>query len=492
MVLYSCLELVTLKKELFMLLDNKNNPEFNMLNHCIKWFSFLALVLLFDCNRNIEFEESFNFTIELVSGDDQIGLQDTTLLEDIVVKVVNDNGEAVSGVALNIEITSGEGKVNNIPVVTTDNGIAKISWELGSDYNNSMEIYVGSDKSASIVVNAIAKYKYIIPASDDDGWEVINAGDPLLNEQKAYDAIDEIRKGTYRKIHSILLSVNGKLILEEYFPGTNSFGNYIEYDRYTQHELQSVNKSFRSAMIGIAIDKGFIQDENTPISDFFPELDYLTKDGKEAILLNHFLNMSSGLQWDENTDLAGFYGTPFSTAHTYVLSKPIDNTPGTVFEYNTGTSFVLNRIIMNKIDTDYETFARNHYSNLIESSALPGTGEPLDFRNTPRDMLKLGQVYLNEGKWKDTQVISKRWIDESTKVHFTVSPNSSYGYQWWIRDFNTSTQTYNCFYAAGFGGQFVFVIKELGLVAVFTGGNFNSDMSIPYEIMENYILEAFE
>ncbi|WP_223548187.1 serine hydrolase [Aestuariivivens sp. NBU2969] len=475
-----------------MLFNNTEELKFKFLNGLIKWGSFLAFVLLFGCNRNIEFEESFNFTIELISGDDQIGLQNTTLLEDIIVRVVNDTGKAISGVTLNVSIVSGGGKVNNASIITTDEGFAKISWELGSDYNNSIEIYTSSDKSSSVVVNAIAKYKYVAPANDDDGWEITNAGDLLLNEEKVYDAIDEIRKGTYRKIHSILLSVNGKLILEEYFSGTNSFGDFIEYDRDTPHELQSVNKSFRGAMIGIAIDKGFIQDEKVPISGFFPELDYLTKDGKEAILLNHFLNMSSGLQWDESTDLAGFYETPFSTAHTYVLSKPLENTPGTFFEYNTGTSFVLNRIIMNAIDTDYETFARNQYSKLVESSALPGTGEPLDFRNTPRDMLKLGQVYLNEGKWKDTQVISKQWVNESTKVHFTVSPNSSYGYQWWIRNFNTSTQAYNCFYAAGFGGQFIFVIKELGLVAVFTGGNFNSNMSIPYEIMENYILEAFE
>ncbi|WP_298236791.1 serine hydrolase [uncultured Algibacter sp.] len=462
------------------------------MHFCFKLGLCLSLMFFYGCNKDIEFEESFSYNLELISGNNQIGLQNTTLLENVVIKVVDDFGAIASGVILGVEIISGDGEINNVSIITDEDGLATISWKLGTDFNNKLEVFPSFNRSSSVLVNAIAKYNYTIPVITSDGWEPSNIGDIVLNEEKVYDGIDEIRKGNYRKIHSIVLSVNNSLVLEEYFSGTNSFGDFIEYNRNTPHELQSVNKSFRGAMLGIAIDKGFIESEQEHISSFFPELDYLKEDGKEAILLKHFLNMSSGLQWDEGSDLSGFYGTPFSTAHSYVLSKPLRNIPGTVFEYNTGTSFVLNRIIMNSINTDFEVFAKNNYSDLIGSNELPGTGEPLGFRNTPRNMLKLGQIYLNDGKWKDTQVISKTWVDESTKVQFNVSSNSAYGYQWWIRNFNTGTNTYNCFYAAGFGGQYIFVIKELGLVAVFTGGNFNSNMSVPYEIMENYILPAFE
>ncbi|NMH86482.1 serine hydrolase domain-containing protein [Flavivirga algicola] len=458
----------------------------------LKFKLFFVLIILAGCNENIEFEEVFNYEITLISGNNQIGFQNTTLAEDIVVRVEDASGDNVSGVTLSIQVISEGGEIDNTTTVTTnDEGLANISWKLGLNYNNVLKIFPSSNQSSSVTVNAIAKYKYMVPTSDNDGWDTSDITTLLPNKSKIYDGLDEIRKGNYKEIHAVLLSIHGSLVFEEYFSGTNSFGEFIKYNKNVSHELQSVNKSFRGAMIGIAIDKGVIANDQVPLKDLFPELTYLSEGGKENILLENFLSMSSGLEWDEGTDLSGFYGTPFETAHTYVLSKPLESSPGTTFEYNTGTSFVLNRIIMNSINTDYSVFAKANYSDLIESKALPGTGEPLDFRNTPRDMLKLGQVYLNDGKWKDTQVISKAWVDESTKVKFNVSPNSSYGYQWWIRDFNTGANSYNCFYAAGFGGQYIFVIKELGLVAVFTGGNFDSNMTIPYEIMEDYILPAF-
>ncbi|WP_303315789.1 serine hydrolase domain-containing protein [Flavivirga abyssicola] len=470
----------------------KNIFEWKFLMFCLKFNVCFVLVFLVGCNKDLELEEVSNYKITLISGNNQIGFQNTTLLEDIVVKVEDELGASASGIALNVELVSESGEVNNgASIITNEEGLVSISWKLGSNYNNILKVFSGSNQSSSVSVSAIAKYKYTIPESVNDGWNSSDVTALLPNANKLYDGIDEIRNENYKEIHSVLLSVNNNLVFEEYFAGTNSFGEFIDYDKNKPHELQSVNKSFRGAMIGIAIDKGFITSDQVPLKDFFPELSYLSQGGKENILLEHFLAMSSGLEWNEGTDLTGFYGTPFETAHTYVLSKALENTPGSTFEYNTGASFVLNRIMMNSIHVGFEVFAKDYYSDLVESSALPGTGEPLDFRNTPRDMLKLGQVYLNDGKWKDTQVISKAWIDESTKVKFNVSSNSSYGYQWWIRNFNTGVNTYNCFYAAGFGGQYIFVIKELGLVAVFTGGNFNSDMNIPYEIMENYILPAF-
>ncbi len=466
--------------------------KWNFLMFCLKFKLCFIIIFLVGCNENIEFEEVFNYKITLVSGNNQIGFQNTTLLEDIVVKVVDESGANASGIALGIQVVSESGEIDsNTSITTNEEGLANISWKLGLNYDNALKIFPSSNQSSSVLVNAIAKYKYTIPNSTNDGWDTSDIGVLLPNENKIYDGIDEIRKGNYKEIHSVLLSINNHLVFEEYFSGTNSFGEFIAYNKNVSHELQSVNKSFRGAMIGIAIDQGIIANDQVPLKDFFPELSYLSTGGKEHILLENFLSMSSGLEWSEGTDLSGFYGTPFETAHTYVLSKTLENTPGTTFEYNTGASFVLNRIIMNSINTDFSVFAKDYYSDLVESRALPGTGEPLDFRNTPRDMLKLGQVYVNDGKWKDNQVISKAWVEESTKVKFNVSSNSSYGYQWWIRDFSTGANTYHCFYAAGFGGQYIFVIKELGLVAVFTGGNFNSNMTIPYEIMENYILPAF-
>lgn len=452
---------------------------------------FLFLLLL-GCNKDIVFFGGSNYKLILVSGDNQVGLQNSTLLDNIIIRVEDETGERVSGVNLNTEVVAGGGEINSTLIITDEDGIASISWKLGNSYNNVLKVFHSLNESSSVLVDAQAKYKYILPEDVNDGWSVLPITEITNNFQSLYNGVDEIRQGNISEIHSMVLSINNNIVFEEYFRGTNSGGQLIDYNRNTPHELQSVNKSYRGIMTGIAIDKGFIESDQVPISSFYPELNYLTSGGKENMLLEHFLTMSSGLEWNESTDLTGFYGTPWETAHTYVLSKPLEHSPGTNFEYNTGTSVILNKLIINSINTDYALFAQTYYSDLIESNWLPGTGEPLDFRNTPRDMLKLGQIYLNNGKWKDTQVVSESWVEKSTTPHFNVSTNSSYGYQWWIRDFNTGTNTYNCFYAAGFGGQYIFVIRELNLVAVFTGGNFNLNMNLPLTIMEQYVLPAFE
>jgi len=460
--------------------------------HNNKLCIYFLFFLLLGCNKDIDFGGgSSNYSLILVSGNNQVGLQNSALLDDIVVRLEDETGQLVSGISLNTQVVSGGGQINSSQIITDENGLANISWELGDLYTNVLKVFPALNEASSVLVDAQAKYNYNLPDVVNDGLSVLPITEITNNPMSLYDGMDEIRQGNISEIHSMVVSIDNSVVFEEYFPGTNSSGQLIDYNINTAHELQSVNKSFRGIMTGIAIDKGFIESDQVPISSFYPELNYLSSGGKENILLEHFLTMSSGLEWDES-NLTGFYGTPWETAHTYVLSKPLEYAPGTNFEYNTGTSVILNKLIINSIDTDYAIFAQTYYSDLIESNWLPGTGEPLDFRNTPRDMLKLGLIYLNNGKWKDTQVVSESWVEKSTTPHFNVTGTESYGYQWWIRQFNTSNNTYNCFYALGYGGQFIFVVKELNLVAVFTGGNFNSNMFLPYSIMEQYVLPAFE
>ena len=460
---------------------------------------FLFLLFL-SCNKDIDFggessnnnsNNSSNNSLILVSGNDQVGLQNSPLLNNIVIRVENELGEIVPGVNLSTQIVAGGGQIISPLFNSDENGIVNISWRLGEFYDNVLKVYPSSDEAVSVIINAEAKYNYNLPNTVNDGLSVTPITEITDKFTSLYDGMDEIRKGNISNIHSMVVSIDNSVVFEEYFDGTNSGGQFISYNRDTAHELQSVSKSYIGIMAGIAIDKGFIESDQVPISDFYPELNYLSSGGKEDILLEHFLTMSSGLEWDEN-NLIEFYGTPWENVHTYVLSKPLESIPGSNFEYSTGTSAIINKLIVKSIDTDYPLFAQTYYSDLIESNWLPGTGEPLDFRNTPRDMLKLGQIYLNNGKWKDTQIVSESWVEKSTTPHFNVTSTDSYGYQWWIRQFNTDNNSYNCFYALGYGGQFIFVVKELNLVAVFTGGNFNSDMYIPYSIMEQYILPAFE
>ena len=435
-------------------------------------------------------------TLSIVSGDFQIGYQNTDLPNDIEVKLTDGSGNAVANKTLKAEIIKGDGSVADDEVATNASGIAIFTWKLGEEAYNNLRISELEFPTNSVDLSARSKYKYTIPVSDNDGWPTLSIDSVMNNKDLALEAVDKVRWGNYSEIHSIVLAVDGKLVLDTYFPGTNSFGQFIEFDRFTPHELHSSSKTFRSALIGIAIEKGYLSGEDATMASIFPELSYLSQGGKENILLEHILTMSSGLEWDEASpapnSLSEMYNLPsYNDWYDYVLSKPLVADPGSTFVYNTGASLVLNKILVEHAEPALFPFVETNYTDLVESDEEFGGGFPLASEARPREMAKLGQIYVNDGKWKNTQVISPAWIQKSITPALTVSSTYDYGYQWWLRDIETSNHTYSSYSAIGFGGQYIIVIKELDLVAVFTGGNFQTEDKV-MEIMSNYILPAFE
>jgi len=185
------------------------------------------------------------------------------------------------------------------------------------------------------------------------------------------------------------------------------------------------------------------------------------------------------------------YAMPANQWVPYVLGLPMKHAPGSTFAYSTGTSLMLANVISNSIDTDLRTFTRQYYSDLVEGTSV---NDPNGNRMTPREMAKMGYLYLYDGKWKENQVVSKAWIEKSITPRFAnVGFSGGYGYQWWIKTFRTSDKAYDCYYASGNGGQFVVVNKELDLVVVFTGGNFGSpQMFNILDWMEDHIFSAYE
>ena len=341
---------------------------------------------------------------------------------------------------------------------------------------------------------------YNIPVVDNDGWLVNDLGISDSKKTLLLNGIDKIRRGAYGEIHSLLIVHDKKLVLEKYYSGRNSNGQFINFDRFTKHEVQSSSKSFRSALMGIAIDKGFIDDVDSKLFSFFPELQHLRTPQKDKITLDHMLTMSSGLEWDEwsysfgdpRNSLSTLYAKPASQWVSHILGLPLKYEPGSTFAYNTGASISLNTIIINSIPINYESFLRTYYTDLIESKDLPGLGYPLGASTTPRDMAKLGYIFLYDGKWKDIQVLSPEWIEKSITKRFQVNSTLGYGYQWWTRTLRTASTNYDVFYANGNGGQFVIIIKDLDIVIVSTGGKFGTAGDEIFNLIVQHVLPAFE
>lgn len=432
--------------------------------------------------------------LAVISGGNKIVTQGETLNDPIVVKAFSDRNP-VSGAAIEVEIIEGDVAIPQTTYKTDENGEAKILIMAGQAGLNTIIFSLQSDNSIRAQTTIKTSYNYQQPKQGSDGISVGSLYDFTSNPRAIINAIDGIRWGNYSKIHSILVIKNDTLIAEEYFPGYDSRGNYINFGISTPHEVQSASKSYRSMLIGIAIDQGYIQSEEEQFFSFFPDHIHRATNGKELITLHHVLTMSSGLQWDEGNgnSLSVMYNMPFGKWDDYVLSLPLSHPPGLKWVYNSGASILLNQAIIDRLDVSFSQFVKDHYVYKVQSFTTPGVGNPLGAQTIPRDMAKLGIIYKNGGMWKDTRVVSEEWVDKSLKRWYNISPNVYYGYQWWINDYQSSKGIITYYSAQGNGGQYIMFIRELDLVVVFTGGHFDSNEAMrSHELLKKSIIPAFQ
>ncbi|TAE24246.1 MAG: class C beta-lactamase-related serine hydrolase [Cytophagales bacterium] len=336
------------------------------------------------------------------------------------------------------------------------------------------------------------KYVYRAPQSANDGLPVSSLKDVGLPVEPFEKMIQAIINEEYPKMHSVLIWKDGKLALEEYFFG---------HDRQSLHQMRSASKSFVSALVGIATDKGLFANEQERVLSLFNYPNYANMDPrKQAWTINDFLTMRTGLDCNDNNPSSigneeNMY--PKSDWVKFVLDLPLVNQPGTKGSYCSGAVAVLGKALEYRSKQSLPEFAR---VNLFEPLGIKNFkwNYRLDSTNqtvaqvylTPRDMLKFGLLYLNKGQWQGKQVISSAWVEKSLGK-YTQLGSRQYGYFWWTQRFNVGGQVVEAWLVTGNGGQKVFVFPAYNLVAVFTGGNYNSVAdSPPNEIVPKYILPA--
>jgi len=468
-------------------------PRLRQLVACLSLIAFVA-----GCSE-MGPEAEGPFTIRVVSGNQQVVPQGELLPAPIVVEVRDAAGDGVADVPITVLLVKGDGRVEPGERMTGPDGQLSLQWRLGDDREHAFRVKLSDGQTSQANVTAKTTFRYVSPDAISDGWPTSALDPNAARTQAILEGVDDMRDGVYTKVHSMLVVHEGQLIFETYFPGQDSQGNSFNFDRDTPHEAQSATKSFRSTMMGIAIDKGFVDGVGQSIASLFPQHAALFTGTKQDITVADVLTMSSGLNWDEVTSTSGantlstMYSLPATQWDDYVFGRPMRDTPGTRWEYNTGASIQLNPMVMSASGMSMAAFVKQYYSDLVESPTVPGIGYPLGARILPRDMAKLGQVFLDDGMWKTTRVVSSEWVEQSTQARFPVSGQTSYGYQWWTRSYSTLTGTYDAFYAAGNGGQFIIVVDALDLVVVFTGGHFGSgEADQVHALMERRILRAFE
>jgi CubicO group peptidase (beta-lactamase class C family) len=364
----------------------------------------------------------------------------------------------------------------------------------------------------------INEYKYHIPEASGDGWEVDSSDNVGIGSVTLSKMMNYINATSGHNIHSILISKNGKLVFEEYFegylcswdpPGSN--GDYIQYDGETDHFPASVSKSVTSVLFGLTVKEGFIDNLDKKVVDIFPEYKDILTDAKAEITIKQLLTMLSGLAWDESStsyedpanDLNAMFYSDDPLA--YVLWCPLLYQPGTQFLYNSGGTNVLGAIIEKYTGMSLLEFGNKYLFDPLNIEEVEWRRMPSDYyfassglSLSPRELAKIGYIFLNNGYWGNDQIINPDWITESVQEHIETQGRTlplayGYGYQWWLEDFQANDHTYNSYFAAGWGDQYMFIFPGEKLIIVFTGGNYLKGGKIsPFSIVPDYILSALE
>lgn len=287
-----------------------------------------------------------------------------------------------------------------------------------------------------------------------------------------------IAENVYKDIRSIVVIKNGKILLEEYFNGA---------ERSTLHDTRSVGKSFASTMMGIAIDDGYIKDEQLKLKDFYDLTRFANySPSKDSVTLKSLLTMSSGFQAnDEDENSPGNEAKMYPTDNwvKFALDLPMDDKTrvGEKWRYFTGGVVVLGDIINKSVPGGLEKYSDQklfqplgitRYKWDYTPQRVPNTAGGLQM--SALDFAKYGQLYKNNGLWNGKQIVSAEWVKKSLskQIKLSATGNDYYGYLFWNTTFDVDGNLYEAFYASGNGGNKIYVFKDQPLIVVVTAAAF--------------------
>jgi CubicO group peptidase (beta-lactamase class C family) len=265
-------------------------------------------------------------------------------------------------------------------------------------------------------------------------------------------------------ISSVLVSQHEELIAVHYF-GTMHAGR--------GHNIKSASKSVLSILVGIAIDKGYLEGVDQPMGEFFPEyFDGNTQPEKAAITIEDLLTMRSGLA---STSRAN-YGRWVTSNNwiRYALDRPLQGTPGRDRIYSTGNTHLLAVILHRATGMNTLQFANRYLFSPMDIRVTGWDRDPQGYylggnnmAMRPADMIKIGQLMMDVGKYNGEQLVSKEWIMRSVEPVTGRMGQNNYGYLW----FRRMAGEYHVVYAFGSGGQYIMILPELDAVISVTTRN---------------------
>ncbi|GGG45985.1 serine hydrolase domain-containing protein [Bizionia arctica] len=319
-----------------------------------------------------------------------------------------------------------------------------------------------------------------------NSWKTENS----LQNNVAIQKMDSlITVGNYKEISSVVIAHRGKVVFENY---------YNDNQITTKHNTRSATKTITGTLIGCLLQDGIIKSVSENVSTYSkPENIQNPDPRKDLITIEDLLTMSSLLEcndWDQNSrgqeermylieDWVKFYWDLPIKGFPEWIPKPKDSKYGRSFSYCTAGVVVLGDLINNASGSlesyaDKALFSKlgiTDYHWQLTPTGLPMTGGGLGL--TSSDLLKIGQLYLNKGRWNQEQIISEEFVEMSTSPKAEVGMfDYEYGYLWWLSEFGTNNEKVKAYFMTGTGGNKVAIFPDLELVVVLTSTYFNGGM----------------
>ncbi|HEY6867125.1 MAG TPA: serine hydrolase domain-containing protein [Candidatus Eisenbacteria bacterium] len=341
-------------------------------------------------------------------------------------------------------------------------------------------------------------YVYRPPPATGDGWATGRARDAGLDEAALTRLVQDLVRTdpSSRRpalIHSILVARHGKLVLDEYFFG---------FDRDRPHDLRSAGKTFASAMLGAAMLRGArIGPDSSVYAVLAGRGPFANPDPRKArITLAHLMTHTSGLACDDNDDDSPGNEDRMQSQGAqpdwwrYTLDLPLVHEPGTRYAYASGGMNLVGAAVTAATGAWLpEWFARTvarplqfgrWYWNLMPTGeGYLGGGAYV----RPRDLLKLGQAFLDGGAWNGSRIVDSSWVARSTTARVEITPattgldsasfRNAYvpgadGLAWHLHTLAAGARAVREYEATGNGGQLLIVVPGLDLAVVITAGNY--------------------
>jgi CubicO group peptidase (beta-lactamase class C family) len=306
-------------------------------------------------------------------------------------------------------------------------------------------------------------------------WTV-SSPESLGISQKALDSLrTRLQDDPHRDLKGVVVIRHNKLAAEWYFNGD---------DRTSLHDIRSATKSITATLMGIAIDHHFIGDVNDRIGKYLPGL---PNDGKQAIRIRDLLTMRSGLAADDDDPASPGNEDRLDQSTDWmksVYAVPVKSPPGQNYLYCSLNAFITGAIVENASGMPLDQFARKYLFTALGISDFKWRRVPINrvvgqgnLYITTRDEAAIGQLFLQNGQWSNSRLVSAKWVRDSVSDMVpisTVDPYADfYGYMWYTREESVEGRSVLVHFASGNGGNKIYVVPSKDMVVAITSSAYH-------------------